>query len=284
MRYFTRSIAPDAPVIGDVSLEALLRGAEPPAGSAPELRPLAAALAALTAGPSSDEFAGRASALAAFRARPGTLHSAGWRHSARRRRHRRPVSPFRLLSARTAAAAAAAAIAGLGGLATAAYAGALPAAAQRVAHDVIGAPAASATPATHRSPVGPDATGRPAYGLCTAWAHAKAQGIHKQRAVAFRNLAAAAGGASKVSAYCAAVAHRRGSPPRRAHPAATPHGSARPTGLPAPHGSGQPTGLPTPHDSGQPTPHSSGKPTGLPTPHRTGQPAPRGSGNQTAHA
>jgi hypothetical protein len=261
MPYFPRSIPPDAPVIGDASLEALLRGAELPAGSAPELRSLAEALAALTAGPASDELAGEAAALVAFRDRPGTFHSARRRHPARRRRHRRAASRFRLLPARTAAAAAAAALAGLGGITTAAYAGALPAAVQRVAHDVIGAPAASATPATRRAPVGPDAAGRPAYGLCTAWAHAKAHGIRKQQAVAFRNLAAAAGGASKVTAYCAAIAHRRASPPRRAHPASAPHSSGKPSGLPAPHSSGKPSSVPAPH--------SSGKPSGVPAPHRS---------------
>jgi hypothetical protein len=278
-------------VIGDASLEALLTGAELPAGSAPELRSLAAALAALTTGPASDELAGEASALVAFRDRPGPLHRARRPHPARRR-HRRPALPLRLLSARAAAAAAAAAVAGLGGIATAAYAGALPAAAQRVAHDIIGAPAASPTPAGRRSPVGPDATGRSGYGLCTAWAHAKAQGIHKLHAVAFRNLAAAAGGASRVPAYCAAVAHRRAVPPGRAHPAATPHGSGRPSGLPAPHSSGKPSGLPTPHSSGKPTglptPHSSGKPSGLASPHSSGKPSGlptlHGSGTRTAHA
>jgi hypothetical protein len=258
-------------VIGDASLEALLEGAELPAGSAPELRSLAKALAALTAGPASHELAGKASALVAFRQLPCTLHPARRRHPAqrrhpaRRRRHRRPVPPFRLLPARAVAVAAAAAMAGLGGIATAAYAGALPAAAQRVAHDFIGAPAASPTPATRPSPVGPDATGHPGYGLCTAWANAKAHGIRKQQAVAFRNLAAAAGGASKVTSYCAAMAHRRASPPQRAQPASTPHGSGKPSGRPTPHGSGRPTGLPTP------TPHRPGKPSSLPTPHPPGQ-------------
>jgi hypothetical protein len=269
-------------VISDASLEALLEGAELPAGSAPELRSLAEALATLTAGPARDERAGEASALVAFRERPGTLHSAWRLHSARRRRHRRPVSPFRLLSARTAAAAAAAALAGLGGVATAAYTGALPAAAQRLAHDIIGAPIASPTPATRRSPVGPDATGSPGYGLCTAWANAKAHGIRKQQAVAFRNLAAAAGGASKVTSYCAAVAHRRSSPSRRAHPASTPHGSGKPSNLPTPRGSGKPASLPAPHGSRRPT----GLPT--PTPHRPGKPAspptPHGSPDRTAPA
>jgi hypothetical protein len=116
--------------------------------------------------------------------------------------------------------------------------------------------------------------------LCTAWANAKGQGIHKQQAVAFRNLAAAAGGASKVASYCAAIPHPGASSPRLAHPAATPHRSGKPSGLPTPHGSGKPSSLPTPHGSGRPsslpTRNGSGKPSGLPTRHD--------SADRTAHA
>jgi len=164
-----------------------------------------------------------------------------------------------LLSARAAAAAAVAALS-VGGLATAAFAGALPAPAQQFAHHTIGAPAAHPTqttgahPGAAATPVGPDATGPAAFGLCTAWAHAKAHGTHSRQSVAFRNLAAAAGGASHVAAYCAAVPH----------PGASSSHSSHPTGPRASH----PTGPPT----SQPTPHATGKPTSHPTPHATGKP------------
>jgi hypothetical protein len=148
----------------------------------------------------------------------------------------------------------------LGGAATAAYAGALPAPVQKLAHDTIGAPAAhpSAHPAT---PVGPDGTGHAAYGLCTAYAHLMADGSAAQKAVAFRNLATAAGGAANVTAYCAAVAHpaATASGKRATHPAGKP--TTLPSHAPATHPAGKPTTLP----SHAPATHPAGKPTTLPS-------------------
>jgi len=226
----------DTPEMADASLAALLAGAEPAEGVAPGLQPVADALAALTARPTRDELAGEAAALAEFRSRVGApvpVH---------RSRHRRHASLASLLSARAAAAAAVAAL-GLGGFATAAFAGALPAPAQQFAHHTFGAPPAGGGqptgthPAAAATPAGPDTTGPAAFGLCTAWSHAKAHGTPSQQAVAFRNLAAAAGGASKVAAYCAAVPHPGPSSSHAAHP----------TGPPASH--------PTPHATGKPTSH-----------------------------
>jgi hypothetical protein len=159
-----------------------------------------------------------------------------------------------LLSAKAAAAAAAAAVT-IGGLATAAYAGALPGAAQQVAHDTIGAPSprASSGPSTHPTPVGPNATGPAAFGLCTAYEHAKAHGTASQKAVAFRNLAAAAGGAANVDAYCATVPHP-GTSPSGAH-------SSHPSGPPSAHRSGPPSL----HPSGPPSSHPSGPPSSVPS-------------------
>jgi hypothetical protein len=255
----------DVPMIEDTSLAALLAGAELPADSAPELRPLAEALAELRARPASDELEGEAATLAAFRNQFGAAHQA----------HRPPAPtqpPRRLLPVK--AAAAAATVLSLGGIATAAYAGALPAPVQRLAHGIIGAPPPDTQPAVTPSPAGPATTGDPAYGLCTAWAHAEAHGTAAQRAVAFRRLAAAAGGAGNVTAYCATAAPPGTSPAQTPQPAPAPHGTGRPSGLPAPHGSGQPTGLPASHGTGgptvRPTPHSTGKPSGLPTPRRSG--------------
>ena len=240
-------------MIEDTSLAALLDGTELPAGAPPELHPLAQALAGLRGQPARAELAGEAETLAAFRgqfAAPGGAH-------------RPPAGQRPLLSRPLAAraAAAAAAVLGLAGAATAAYAGALPPVAQRVAHDIIGAPAPAARPAAS-PPLG--TPGHAAFGLCTAWAHAREHGTHKQQAAAFARLAAAAGGAGKVTAYCAAVPAPGRTPARPRTALPTPHGSGRPTALPTPHGSGRPTALPTPHGSGQPT--------ALPTPHGSGQP------------
>ena len=172
-----------------------------------------------------------------------------------------------LLSTKLAAAAAAAAVT-VGGVAAAAYAGALPASMQKIAHDVVGAPSAhSSAQATHAAtPVGPDATGHAAYGLCTAYAHLKADGSAKKKAVAFRNLVTAAGGAANVTAYCAKVAH----------PGTTPSG--QPTSHPTGDSTTHPTGKPTSHPTGDSTTHPTGKPTthptGKPTTHPTGKPTP----------
>ncbi|HEY2576537.1 MAG TPA: hypothetical protein VGI74_09545 [Streptosporangiaceae bacterium] len=273
----------DIPLISDASLAALLAGARLPAGSAPRLRPLAESLAGLTDQPSSGELDGEAQTLAAFRKQFASARQAG-----RSRRRWGRLLP-RPLPVKSAAAAMVAAIFSLGGFAATAYAGALPAPLQRLAHEIIAAPAPDGQPAPRPSTATPAVTGPAAYSLCTAWAQAKAHGSDAQQAVAFGKLAAAAGGADHVAAYCAA-ATRAGSPPSgRPHPARTPGGSGKPSGLPSPRGSGKPTGLPAPGGSGKPSglpsPRGSGKPTGLPAPGGSGKPSglpsPRGSGKPT---
>src|SRR6266566_2568568 len=263
----------DAPETGDASLAALLAGAEPAEGLAPGLQPLADALATLTARPASDELAGEAAALAEFYNRVGVPVPVS------RSRHRRHPLLTPLLSVRAAAAAAVAALS-LGGFATAAFAGALPAPAQRFAHHTFGAPAAGGGqptgthPSATATPAGPDATGPAAFGLCTAWAHAKAHGTSSQQAVAFRNLAAAAGGASKVAAYCAAVPHPGASSSHSSHPTGPPtsHPTAPPTTQPTRPPTSHPAGPPPSHPTGPPTSHPTGPPTSHPTPHATGKP------------
>jgi hypothetical protein len=258
----------DAPDLGDASLAALLAGSEPAEGLPPGLQPLADALTSLTARAARDELAGEAAALAEFHSRAGVPVPVG---RSRHRRHRLLTS---LLSARATAAAAVAAL-GLGGFATAAFAGALPAPAQQFAHHTFGAPATSGGqptgthPAATTTPAGPDATGAAAFGLCTAWAHAKAHGTSSQQAVAFRNLAAAAGGTSNVTAYCAAMPHPRASSSHSPHPA----------GAPTSH----PTGASASHSTGPPTTHPSGPPTSHPTPHATGQPTSHPTGPAASH-
>ena len=224
----------DSPQIGDEALDALLAQDRGPEETAAPLRPVADVLAALQAAPSQGELAGLDPVLAEFRGAggmPGGFH---------RSRPRRPALLRTLLTVKVAGAVAAAV---LGGSVAAAYAGVLPAALQKIAHNSIAAPAASAKPSPHQTPsaepgphqthragtpVGPDPAGPAAHGLCTAYSHAEAHGSAAQQAVAFRNLAAAAGGGGKVAAYCASA-------PR---PGAGAHGK------PASHATGRATSRP----------------------------------------
>ena len=249
----------DVPELPDGALDALLTGDLVTGEAWAGLRPAAALLAALTAAPHDDELAGHARVLAEFRRRGLPARA---RRPARRRRR-----SLTSLTARAAAAAAVAATA-LGGVAAAAYTGALPAPAQQFAHGVIGAPspppgdrpgapqpshrpgAPQATPARPDA-AGPDAAGPAASGLCTAYAHAKAHGTASQKAVAFRNLAAAAGGAAKIAAYCIAVPHPGNSQPGQpapAHPAGHPsHPTGKPSSHPTPHQGRRPSSAPARH-------------------------------------
>ena len=225
----------DSPHIGDEALDALLAQDRGPEETAAPLRPVADVLAALQAAPSRGELTGLDPVLAEFRGAggmPGGFH---------RSRPRRPALLRTLLTVKVAGAVAAAV---LGGSVAAAYAGVLPAALQKIAHNSIAAPPASAKPSPHQTPsakpgphqthragtpVGPDPAGPAAHGLCTAYSHAEAHGSAAQQAVAFRNLAAAAGGSGQVAAYCASA-------PR---PGAGAHGK------PAGHATGQPTPRPS---------------------------------------
>jgi hypothetical protein len=235
MLSFLRRSGMDLPQIGDEALDALLAQDRGPGETAAPLRPVADVLAALRAAPSQGELTGLDPVLAEFRGAggvPGGFH---------RSRPRRPALLRTLLSVKVAGAVAAAV---LGGSVAAAYAGVLPAALQQIAHNSIAAPAASAKPSPHQTPsakpgprqtrragtpVGPDPAGPAAHGLCTAYSHAEAQGSAAKQAVAFRNLAAAAGGSGKVAAYCASA-------PR---PGAGAHGK------PAGHATGRPTPRPS---------------------------------------
>ena len=258
----------DVPELPDEALNALLTGDLLTDEACAGLQPAAALLAALNAAPENGELAGHARALAEFRHRGGMpVHS---RRSARRR----PRLITSLLTVKAAAATAVAAAAALGGVATAAYTGALPAPAQQFAHNAIGAPspkpshspdAPQATP-THPDTVGPDAKGPAAFGLCTAYDHAKAHGTASQKAVAFRNLAAAAGSAAKIPTYCAAVPHPGSSQSGRVAPGSS-HPSGRPTSVPAPS-----SGQSTSHPTGNPASHATGKPSAGPT-HPSGLPS-----------
>jgi hypothetical protein len=222
--------SPDLSAIPDAALCGLLAGETPAADAPASLQRVADALAALRGEPAADEKAGQAAALAEFRRRAGL--------SSRPSRSRwiRPAVLMPMLRTR-AGAAGTAAVVGFGGILTAAYADALPAAAQIVAHNTIGAPRPAANhqdnPAAGQSgtPVGPNASGHARFGLCTAYLHGKEHGHAAEKSVAFRNLEKAAGGAANVPSYCAGVPHP-GASQHHSEPAASQ--KPRPTGRP-PH-------------------------------------------------
>ncbi len=99
-----------------------------------------------------------------------------------------------------------------GGTAAAAAAGLLPTPAQEFAHQTLGAPSPSAsetdspeptdaaTPDPSASPVGPDATGPAAFGLCTAYT---AGGLSTHSIAYGALLAASTGG--DIAGYCSTV-------------------------------------------------------------------------------
>jgi len=132
------------------------------------------------------------------------------------------------------------------------------------------AAAGDKTSAATGVPVGPDATGAAAHGLCTAWAAHESGNGTALDAVAFKSLATAAGGADKVSAYCETVT----APGKSGdHPTGKPSTLPTPTNAGKPADAGRPSTLPTPTDTGKPA--DPGKPETLPTPtttHPTGRP------------
>lgn len=200
-----------------------------------------------------------------------------------------------LLASKLAATAAAGGLA-IAGTAAAAYTGSLPVGLQNLAHHTIGAPASTPSgdptstpesdpttsadptdtpeptdtadptgtsdPSSTATPVGPDATGPAAFGLCTAYTH----GGLATSSVAYKSLVKAAGTAGGIGAYCATVSHP-GSP--------TSHPTSHRNGAPTSH----PTGSPTSHPTGSPTSH----PTGAPTSHPTGAPVSHPTGSPTSH-
>jgi hypothetical protein len=112
-----------------------------------------------------------------------------------------------------------------GGTATAAYTGTLPAPLQQTSHELIGAPAPAAVSTTAEpkpaaashgkgskaadaqgtqpdaTPVGPDATGPAAFGLCTAFTN----GGLDPASTAYKSLTDAANGSAGVAADCKSV-------------------------------------------------------------------------------
>ncbi len=253
----------DASAIEDAALAALLSGTEVPGDLPAGLQPAADVVAALRARPASDELVGETVALAEFRARVGVSDPAG------QRRRRRPSLLTKLASAKAVAAAAVVAIA-LGGVATAAYAGALPSSAQGIAHDLIGAPAKTATTTSATRPAHPKSHHHfkvPA--ACVAFFRAERHGTAAQKAAAFKQLEQAAGGANKIAAYCGFA---------RRHPH---HFPFRPGCGPFPHPSGSPS--PQPSWSPSPTPTATASPSPSPTPTASCPPFPHPVGKPFPH-
>ncbi len=138
----------------DVLLDGLLEGGPLPHDAPAWWLPVTEVLTALTSGPGRGELSGETRALAEFRARPRPVPRPG----PARRRGLGFVTWRR--GSRPAVAAAAGAVL-TGGLLAVAYAGDLPAAAQRLAHDTIDAPAAVRPGAAVPDPARPSRT-RPA--------------------------------------------------------------------------------------------------------------------------
>ena len=246
---------------GDAAAEALLAGRLAAADDDAELRLAAEALAALTAPPARSELAAEPAARAAYRAWFGPSAPA---QGACRRRH---TGRGGLLRARLAVVAAAALT--LGGVAAAAFAGVLPTPMQRVAHDVLAAPPARPGTRAERTrhpvhtaiPAGSAGPARGAHSLCATYARLKAHGSAQQEAVAFRHLAAAAGGPSGVTAYCAGLSH-----PGKVRPSAqASHPSGKSATIPAHIPPGQAGAGPAAHPSHGPAAHPSHGPAAHPS-------------------
>jgi hypothetical protein len=201
------------PALDDETTERLLAGRLDPADAPPGYAAVAKLAAAATAPGTTEELAGEPEAVARFAARARS----GFR--TRASSTRRAGVPRRLLTVKAAAAVLVAALS-IGGVAAAA--GVFPAPARPDADHGPGNPGRGPTATTGQSgaatttdgkaadrehgngtATGPDATGPAKDGLCRAW-QAGQGGQHGKRedTPAFRALAAAAGGADKIAAYC----------------------------------------------------------------------------------
>ena len=246
MTKYERGSRPDRLSLGrsaEPVLDALLDGAPLPDEDPARWQPVAQVLAALTSAPESSELAGEARALAEFRGRAAPRRS--------RLRNRGWAASLRV--PRPAVAAATGAVA-MGGLLAVAYAGDLPAAAQRLAHDTIGAPAAA-----HAR--GPGSRPAPSPGPGSPRDPTAGQG------------SSPSGSRPAKSDRRIARGHPSGSASRRWPASSAP---ASPTGRPGQYSPGQ-------YSPGQYTP-GGGSPGGSPTPGPTQQPSPRASSSPSAGA
>jgi hypothetical protein len=219
-----------------VPLDLLLEGHPLPDGDPARWEPAAQVLAALTSAPESSELAGEAQALAAFRARGARSGPPS------RVRRRSPGRLAWLCGTRPAVAAATGAIL-MGGLLAVAYAGDLPGAAQRLAHDTIDAPPAGGPPVTGQEQgVAPRPAGSPSRPGAAAADHHAAHGS------------------------------RAGFPHHHRPSGSAPGtGRGRPTGHP--EQSGRPSDSPAAGPAQQPSPSASNPPTAGPAPSPSAAPS-----------
>lgn len=234
------------------------RGSGPGLGddtSSPEVQSL---LRALGANPRAHELGGFEQPLASYRTAFARSHSSA-------RRPRRTVVLSSLIGARLGATLAGLAV-GLGAVAVAAYTTGGPGGARDVDHTTIASSVGAATstpkPTATKTKVGPDATGPAAYGLCNAWTHHQANGAKPTDSVAFRNLATAAGGESKIAAYCATIPHPGNGNHSTGRPTAKPGKTAKPAKTAKPT---KPTKAAKPAKPTKPGPATTTKPTGTST-------------------
>jgi hypothetical protein len=175
-------------------------------------------------------------------------------HSTTPIRRRHVPIPSLIASSVALKIAAAATVLSLGGIAYAAHEGSLPAPAQKAAHDLLGSVGVPAANDASDNGNGPDATGPAAVGLCRAFtAGEKDQQGSALDSVAFKALAAAAGGEDQIDAYCQQVLADSGSHRPDQTPPADP-ASANVPSVPTDHPTGPPDSLPTTgHPTGQPS-------------------------------
>jgi hypothetical protein len=187
-----------SPVLDEDTADRLLCGRLDPADTPPAYAPVARLVKAATGPATPEELAGEAAAIAAFtalaHADPPTPVL------------RRASMPSKFLSVK-AAAAVLAAVLSVGGVAAAAT-GMLPGRAAQQATDHASSAVGGGSPAQAQgngqsAAKGPDASGSAKNGLCQAWQSGQGGSNGKREdSTAFQALAAAAGGADKVDAYC----------------------------------------------------------------------------------
>lgn len=183
--------------------------------------------------------------------KPDAARRPGQPVTARRPRPKATTVTGRSRTAVLALTALSLSVVSLGGLGVAASAGVLPTPIQQALHDAVGAPAPGAAgTSSGRQPVAPPTAGtaRPtsrvlhptaasaaAAGLCRAWSTDQAKGTARERSVAYQKLTTAAGGHTKVQAYCATALAPK---PSRGAPTASVGGNAK-SGSPATPGTGK---------------------------------------------
>jgi hypothetical protein len=236
MRRLLASLRHLPPAVDQDTADRLLTGRLDPADAPPGYDAVARLLGAATAPASPDELAGERAVVAEFVAMAGSRPAT--------RTARRSGKPSKLLRVKAATAIVAAALS-IGGVAAAATTGLLGKPARPVAPQ---APSSSGVGPAGHVPGGAAGTGLDRArrrGLCRAWQadQGNRAGLREDSA-AFRALAAAAGGADKVPAYCKAT-KASGSAGKGRQQSAPPTSSpAPPTGPPPGGGQGQGQGGP----------------------------------------